>query len=111
MELCPSSGASASEGGIAIQASGEDFPCGLEFVSDEAQAEEPGSHGVFGVFVLLGLGAGGADFLCHLAESQAELNVALQLTCVEAVLLATLRLVELEEAELNGSLREGGVEV
>lgn len=48
------------------------------------------------------------SFFPHGASSS---SLALQLTCVEAVLLATLRLVELEEAELNGSLREGGVEV
>jgi len=85
--------------------------CGLELVADEAQAEEPGSHCVFGIFVLLGLGAGGADFLGHLAQCEAKLNIALQLACVEAVLLAVRRLVELEEAELDRALGEGGVEV
>ena len=35
--------------------------------TDEAQAKEPGAHGVFGVLVLLGLGACRPHILCHLA--------------------------------------------
>ena len=87
------------------------FSGGFELVADETQAEEPGSHCVFGIFVLLGLGAGGADFFCHLAEGKAKLDVALQLTGVKSALAICGGLIELEEAELNGSLREGGMEV
>ena len=109
--LCPSSGASASEGCVAVQAAGQKLSGGLELVADESQSEEPGAHCVLGVLGLLGLGAGGADFLCHLAQCQAKLNVALELSGVEAVLLAVGRGVELEEAELDRALGEGGVEV
>ena len=84
---------------------------GLELVADEAKAEEPGSHCVLGILVLLGLWAGGADFLSHLAQCEAKLNVALQLASVEAILLAIGGSIELEEAELNRSLGEGCVEV
>ena len=89
------------EGGISGQPLGQDFSCGGEFLSNEAQPEEPGSHGVLGIFVLLGFGAGGADFLCHLAQGQAKLDVALQLSGVKVVLLAVCGSIELEEAEFE----------
>lgn len=99
------------EGGVAVQVFGEEVSYRGEFVADESEAEEPGAHRVFRVFVLLGFGAGGFDFLRQFAERQAKLNVALELTGVDAVLLAALGCVELEKPEFNRSLREGGVEV
>ena len=60
---------------------------------------------------MLGLGACGSDRLCHLAQGEAQLNVALKLSGVEPVLLAVRRGIELEEPELDRSLGEGGVEV
>lgn len=63
------------------------------------------------VLVLLGLGACGSDRLCNLAECKAKLNVALELSGVESVLLAVCRCIELEEPELDRTLGEGGVEV
>ena len=109
--LCPSSGAPASEGCVTVKALGQEVSCGLELVADEAEPQEPSPHGVFGVLVLLGLGAGGADFLRHLAEREAKLDVTLKLPCVEAVLLAVCRSVELEKPELDGAFGESGVEV
>ena len=110
--LRPSSGCSAaSKGCVTGKAAGQDVSCGLELLADETQAEEPGAHCVFGVFGLLGLGAGRPYHLGHLAEGQAKLNVAFQLSGVEAVALAVRRLVKLEKPELNRTLGEGGVEV
>ena len=60
---------------------------------------------------MLGLGACGSDRLCHLAQGKAELNVALELSGMEPVLLAVCRSIELEEPELDRSLGEGGMEV
>ena len=110
--LRPSSGCStAAEGCVPGEASGEEISCGLEFVADETKAEEPGPHGVFGVLVLLGLGACGPDVLGKLAERKAKLNVALQLSGVDAVLPAVRRGVELEKPELDRPFCEGGVVV
>ena len=91
------------------QVAGQEISGRCKFLADEAQAEEPGAHGVFGVLVLLGLGACGSDRLCHLAQGEAQLNVTLELSSVESVLLAVCRSIELEEPELDRSLGEGGV--
>ena len=76
-----------SEGCVAAQSLGQNLSCGLELVANESQPKEPGAHRVLGVLVLLGLGACELDFLRHLAESQAKLNVTLELPCMESVLL------------------------
>ena len=107
----PSSGSAVSEGCIAVKALRKEFSCGLELLTDKAEAEEPGAHCVFGVFVLLRLGACGSDRFCHLTECQAKLDVTLKLSCVKSVLLAVCRGVELEKPELDRPLGEGGVEV
>ena len=98
-----SGGPSVAEGCVACEAFGEDLPCGLEFVTDESQAEQPGAHGVSGVLVLLGFGACAPHRLRHLGKGEAELDVAFQLAGVEAVLLAVLRGIELEERNSMGS--------
>ena len=54
----------------------------------DAEAEEPGAHRVLGVLGLLRSGACRPLGLCHLAECEAKLNVAFQLSCVKTVLLA-----------------------
>ncbi len=108
----PSSSSSAiAEGRVTGKAAGQDVSCGFKLLADEAQAEEPGAHGVFGVLVLLGLGAGGAHRLGHLAERQAKLDVALQLAGVKAVAFSVAGGIELEKPELDRALGEGGVEV
>ena len=110
--LRPSSSCStAAEGRVPGEASGEELSCGLEFVADETEAEEPGPHGVFGVLVLLGLGAGGLDRLGHLAQGQAKLDVAFELPGVKAILPSVCRGVKLEKPKLDRALRKGGVEV
>ena len=58
-----------------------------------------------------GLGLAVLHRFCHLAECEAKLNVALELSGVEPVLLAVCRGVELEESELDRALGKGGVEV
>ena len=57
--------------------------------------------------MLLRLRACALHFLRHLAEQEAELDVPLELPCVEAVALPVCRGVELEEPELDCGLREG----
>ena len=103
--------ASFAEGCVPVKAFREEFSCGLELVADKTEAKEPSAHCVFGVFVLLGFGTCGSDRLCHLAQGEAKLNVALKLSCVKSVLLAICGSIELEEPELDRSLGEGGVEV
>ncbi len=66
--LSPSSGCSAvPEGCVSGKVAGQEVSCRCEFLADEAQAEEPGAHGVLRIFILLGLGACSAHILCHLA--------------------------------------------
>ena len=60
---------------------------------------------------MLFLGACRSEFLCHLAECKAKLNVALELSCVKSVLLAAARCIELEKSEFNRAFGEGCVEV
>ena len=108
----PSSGCSAvAEGCVTGKAAGQDVACGFELLADEAQAEEPGAHGVFGVLVLLGLGAGSSHRLGHLAEGQAKLNVALQLAGVKAVAFTVGGGIKLEKPELDCAFGKSGVEV
>ena len=104
-------GSAAPKGCVAVEALGVKVSCGLELVTDESQAEKPSPHCVFGVLVLPGLGTCCADFLCHLAQCQAKLNVAFQLSCVEATLAICGGGIKLEKPELNRSLGEGCVEV
>ena len=104
-------GSAAPKGCVAVKALGVKVSCGLELVADEAEAEKPSPHCVFWVFVLLGLGACGADILCQLAQSQAKLNVALQLSGVKATLAVGGGSVELEKPKLNRTLGEGCVVV
>ena len=106
----PSRSAEA-EGAVAGKVARQEVACCCEFVAHEAQSHQPSAHCEFGVFVLLGLGACATHILCHLAQCEAKLNVALELPCVEPVLLAVCRLVELEKAEFNRAFCEGGVQV
>ena len=110
--LNPSSGCSAMpEGCISSKVAGQEISGRCELLADEAHAEEPGSHGVLGVFALLGLGACRPHILCHLAQGQAKLNVAFELSCVDAAPTLCGRLVKLEEPELDCPFGKGGVEV
>lgn len=49
--------------------------------------------------------------LCHLAECKAELNVALELSCVKSVLPAVCGGVELKKPELDCAFGKGDVEI
>ena len=100
-----------AEAVVACKVLGEGFPCGCEFVPDEAHSHQPSPHGELFVFLLLFLGAGAPQVLCHLAHCEAKLNVALELACVEPVLLAVGRRCELEKSELDRAFGEGSVEV
>ena len=102
---------SVAEGCVAVEALGEEFSCGFEFVADESEAEEPGSHGVFLIFILLRFCACALDRLGELAECKAKLNVSLELPGVDAALAFFRGVVELEKPELDRALGEGGVEV
>ena len=110
--LIPSSGCSAvAEGCVAGKVAGQEVSRCFKFLADEAEPKKPSSHCVFGVLVLLGFRACRADVLCHLAEGEAKLNVALELSGVKAVLSAAGGRVELEKAELDRALCEGRVVV
>ena len=89
------------EGCISSKVAGQEISGRCELLADEAHAKEPGSHGVLGVFALLGLGACRPHILCHLAQGQAKLNVAFELSCVDAAPTLCGRLVKLEEPELD----------
>ena len=65
--LNPSSSSTVPESCVPGQVAGQEISGRCKFLADEAQAEEPGAHGVFGVLVLLGLGACRPHILCHLA--------------------------------------------
>ena len=86
---------------VACKVFGKRFPCGLEFASDKAHSHQPSPHCELFVFLLLFLGACASEVLCHLAHCEAKLNVALELACVEAVLLSVCRRCELEKSELD----------
>ena len=99
------------EGGVPSQVAGQEIPGRCKLLANEAQAEEPSAHGVFGVLVLLGLGACRPHILCHLAQGQAKLDVTLELSCVDAAPALCGRLIELEEPELDRTLGKGSMEV
>ena len=108
VSLCRSA---ASECGVAGKSAGQDVSCCCKFLTDEPQAKKPGAHRVLWILVLLRLCAGASYFLCHLAECQAKLDVAFQLSGVKAVELAIGGCVELEKPEFHRALGESGVEV
>ena len=100
-----------SECGVAVQVLREKLSCGCELVTDEAEAEEPGSHGVFRIFDLGFFGAGGLDHYRHLAQCEAKLNVAFQFACVKPAPAFCVRVCELEASELDRPVGEAGVVV
>ena len=59
--------AAVPEGCIPGKVAGQKVSGCCELLADETQAEEPGAHGVLGVFVLLRLGACRPHILRHLA--------------------------------------------
>ena len=100
-----------SECGIAVQVLGQKLSGGCELVPDEAEAEEPGSHGVFRIFDLRLFGAGGLDHHRHLAQCEAKLNVAFQFSSVKSALAFLGRAGELEASEFDRAVGEAGVVV
>ena len=90
-----------SEGCVSRQVFGKGLSCCCELVANEAHSHQPGSHCENLVFFLLFLGACASEVLCHLAHCEAKLNVALELACVKAVLLAVCGRCELEKSELD----------
>ena len=109
--LCPSSGSSKPEGCVARKVAGQEVACRREFLSDEAHAHQPGAHREFRVLGLLGLGARGFDFLCHLAKCEAKLDVAFQLSDVDAVPSAVCGGIELKKPELDRPFCKSGMKV
>ena len=77
-----------AEAVVACKVLGEGFSCRCEFVANEAHSHQPSPHRELFVFLLLFLRACAAQVFCHLAHCEAKLNVALELACVKAVLLA-----------------------
>ena len=94
------------EGRVPGEAPGQEISCCCELLADEAEPQEPCSHRVFRVFILLRLCARPSDVLGHLGKREAKLNVAFQLSGVDAVLPFAVRAVELEESELDGAFGE-----
>ena len=93
-----------SEGCVPGKVAGQEISGRCKFFADEAQAEEPGSHRIFGILILLGLGACRPHILCHLTQGKAKLDVTLKLSCMDAAPALCGRLIELEEPELDRTL-------
>lgn len=100
-----------SECGVAIQVLGQKFSGGCELVSDEAEAKEPGSHGVFRILDLRLFGAGSLDHHRHLAQCEAKLNVAFQFSGVKSASAFFVGVGELEASKLDRAVGEAGVVV
>lgn len=100
-----------SEGGISVQVLGQKLSGGCELVTDETEAKEPSSHGVFRIFDLGFFGACGLDHHCHLAQCKAKLNVAFKFPSVKSASAFSVRIGELEASELDRSVGEAGVVV
>ena len=92
-----------SEGGVTAESFGEYPSCSFEFVPDESHPKQPCPHRILRILGLLWLGACKLQFLCKFAQRQTQLNVALELSCMEAVEPSIAWYVELKEAEFNGS--------
>ena len=100
-----------SECGVAVQVLGQQFSGGCKLVTDEAEAKEPGSHGVFRILNLGFFRAGGLDHLCHLAQCKAKLDVAFQFSGVKSTSAFLVGVGELEASELDRAVGEAGVVV
>lgn len=100
-----------SECGVASQVLGQKVSGGFKFLADEAEAEEPSSHGVFRILDLGFFGACGLDHHRHLAQCEAKLNVAFEFPCVKSALAFLGRVGELEASELDRAVGEAGVVV
>ena len=72
----PSSNSAVSKSRVARKSVCEHISCCLELVTDKAESQKPSSHCVFWIFRLLRFCTCRFNFLCHLAECQAKLNVA-----------------------------------
>lgn len=100
-----------SECGVAVQVLGQKLSGGCELVTDEAEAEEPGSHGVFRILNLGVFGAGSLDHHRHLAQCEAKLNVAFQFSGVKSASAFLVGVGELEASKLDRAVGEAGVVV
>lgn len=100
-----------SECGVAVQVLSQKFSGGCELVTDEAEAKEPGSHGVFRILDLRFFGAGGLDHLRHLAQCEAKLDVAFQFSGVKSASSFLVRVGELEASKLDRAVGKAGVVV
>ncbi len=80
-----------------------------EFRTDKPKSEQPSAHRVFRILDLLRFRTCRFHHLRHLAEGQTKLYVALELSCVQSVLLPLRRCVELEKPELDRAFGEGRV--
>ena len=99
------------EGGVSVKALGEKVSRGFEFVPDESESYQPSPHGESGILGLHSSRERGLLCFRGLAECQAKLNVAFQLSGVKPALAGFGGVVELEKSELNRALGEGRVEV
>ena len=84
---------------------------GLELLADEAESEHPAPESVFFVVSLLRNRASVLKVFGKLAHSEAQLNVSLELSAMNTALFAVMRLIELEESELDCAFCECGMEV
>lgn len=100
-----------SECGVAVQVLGQKLSGGCELVTDEAETEEPSSHGVFRILDLGFFGAGGLDHHRHLAQCKAKLNVAFQFSGVKSASAFLVGVGELEASKLDRAVGEAGVVV
>ena len=95
-----SGGVSESPCRRSVEVLGEVFAAVLEFVTDEADPVEVGSHGEFLVLDLRFLGACGTLGQCLMVEGKGENNVAPDFACVEGAVEPSQldRAVSVEEA-------------
>ena len=100
-----------SECRVAIQVLCQKLSGGCKLIPDEAEAEEPGSHGVFRILDLWLFGACGLYHHRHLAQCEAKLNVAFQFSGVKSASAFFVGVGELEASELDRAVGEAGVVV
>lgn len=100
-----------SEGGVAVQVLCQKLSGGCELVTNEAEAQEPGSHGVFRILNLGFFGAGSLDHHRHLAQCEAKLNVAFQFSSVKSSSAFPVGVGKLEASKLDRAVGEAGVVV
>ena len=75
-------------------------------IADETESQHPAPESVFFIFSLLWNGACVLEVFSKLAHSEAKLNVSLELSAMNPAFFPAVRLIELEEPELDSAFSE-----